>query len=191
MAMAGHCQVNIGNNSILIYGGLTNLEFNTSMSHNGYPVMNYDNSAWTWNSKYGYWSKIITESPCPSSKLPPVIMQQCASKGPFEVVILHQDFESFTTCTSLINVKTLKWTKISSSKSNDLPVGGFILTGIDPMRTFYLGGYTNLISSHNRSIYELKSDWEVMNVKLNFSITGWDSMVLDSRLNLTKCLNDI
>ncbi len=188
MAMAGHCQVYIGNNTVFIYGGVASLSGNTSVL-NGYPVLKYSNLAWIGN---GYqWSMVPTNSPCPSSNLPPTIMQQCALKGNSEVAILHQNFLDFSTCTSLLNIKTFEWTKVTHSLTDDLPLGGFILQGIESHRTFYIGGN----SQHDRTddmkrVFELTNRWELLKTKLEFGIAGWNSMVLDSRLNITKCLAD-
>ncbi len=92
--MAGHCQVHIGNNSVLIYGGVTSLN-SSGFSYAGFQIKEYSNLAWTWNSIASHWTAVPTESPCPSSRLPPVIMQPCSMKGSSQVVILHQDFEHF------------------------------------------------------------------------------------------------
>ncbi len=186
--MAGQCQLNIGDNGIFIFGGLISFGSNDSHTvHNDYPVLAYSNLAWIWNN--GNWSRIPTPAPCPSSRLPPTIMQQCAMKGSSKVVILHQDFRYFTTCTSLLDLITSKW--ISLSLSNKMPLGGFMLQGIQPHRTYYIGGYTRYDIGGNTSVYELTTkEWKLIKTELQFGLTGWNSMVLDSRLNLTKCMKD-
>ncbi len=65
-----------------------------------------------------------------------------------------------------------------------------MLTGIEPNRAFYIGGYTKYSVSLNTSVYELSDKWELTTTKLQLGITGWDSVVIDSRLNLTKCMTD-
>ncbi len=188
--MAGHCQLHVLNGTILIYGGLTTLNLNVSAEHNGYPILEFSNLAWILDDKKDMWTNVKTNSPCDSSRLPPTMMQQCVKKGPSEVVILHQNFEDFSTCTSLLNVATFEWVKIASSQMGKLPLGGFMLSGVQPFTTFYLGGYNYDLSTSNNTVYELTNKWELTNTQLAFGMTGWDSMVMESRLNLTKCKMD-
>ena len=102
------------------------------------------------------------------------------------MVIVTQNYETFETCTSNLNVKTLQWTLKSTMT---IPLGGFILKGIDTSRIFYLGGFTNDGNEKNDTIYELVDNWQVLELKLPYGMTAWDSILLDSRLNLTRCKN--
>ncbi len=147
------------------------------------------NSAWIWTDTFTNWTSIPTESPCPTSIQPPEILQQCTLRGENEVVIVTQNFLDFTTCTSALNIKNYAWTKIQTQ--NLLPLAGFILTGIDSSRVFYLGGFTNQVNSDNRTVFELRNNhWELTETRLTFGITGFNALFMDSRLNLTKCVSD-
>ena len=69
-----------------------------------------------------------------------------------------------------------------------LPLGGFILRGIVSMSTFYIGGYHINMKSDHQSVYELvDSQWNLLGVKLEVGVTGWDATILESQLNLTMC----
>ena len=113
-------------------------------------------------------------------------------KGEYNVVIVNQNFMDFATCTSELNIDNYEWKKKSQNQNDLLPLAGFILTGIDSSRVFYLGGFTNHVNkSDNRTVYELRNNnWELTETKLTFGMTGFDAIFMDSRLNLTKCVSD-
>ncbi len=185
-AMAGHCQVVIDNGKIFIYGGISSVD--NKKSRNSYNFI-HDEEAYVWSS--GHWLKVNISSPCPPSRQPIVALQQCAARGSNEVVILSQNFENSTSCTRILDIHNLKWTRVSSM--TNLPLGGFILTGINTMEVYYLGGYTKskTISNSNRTVFKLKNEWTLISMKLPFAMTSWDSIVLDSRLNVTQCMADV
>ena len=87
-AMAGHCQLNIGNGSIFVYGGITTLI--------DAKYQEYNNSAYVWKDHLKTWIRIEKPSPCPNAVQPPEIMQQCALLSVTnKVVILTQNFNEF------------------------------------------------------------------------------------------------
>ena len=184
--MAGHCQLNIGNGQIFIFGGITTIGYN---NYDDFTKLEHDDEAWLW--KDNHWLPVTSQSPCPKSRQPITILQQCAIKGANKVVIISQNFDDFTTCTSVLNIRNFEWTQISLTKDLILPIGGLILTGIDSNDLYYLGGYTNMSDSSNRTVFELTNKWVPANMKLPFAMTLWDSLLLDNQLNLTECMADV
>ena len=175
--MAGHCQLNIGNGNIFIYGGISSL-VEARYQH-------YDNFAYIWKNQYQSWIKISTPSPCPISFKPPEILQQCSLMGSSKIVILAQNFNKSSVCTNIFNLDTLEW---SERRLDSIPLAGFILTGFDPSRVFYIGG----LSTDNRTVYELRhAKWVLTKLTLPYGMTGFDAVLLDSRLNLTQCKADV
>ncbi len=189
LATAAHCQLNIGNSSILIYGGIK--DKNNTTPATMWTLIIHHNLAWIWNDIDRNWTEIKAKSPCPESRQPPYIMQQCTMRNTEEIIILTQNFNDMSTCTSILNVKTFEWTMITSSRSNELPLGGFILTGNNPSKIFYLGGYHNNEQSNNRTIHELdNNEWRLNMYKLPFAMTGFDSKFWPEQVNMTKCTSD-
>ena len=184
--MAAHCQVSISNGKILIYGGITEINENNSNNEHNFE---HDNEAYIWAN--GKWLKVNSSSPCPSSRQPVTILQQCALKGPDLVVIIAQNFNDFTTCTSLLNVTSFEWHQITSTDNKLLPIGGFILTGVDLNSIYYFGGYFASSDSNNKTVFELTNKWTMTTMKLPFAMTGLDSIVIGSQLNLTQCVADV
>ena len=184
-ARAGHCQLNLGNGQIFIFGGFSFIDKHNS---NNYDNILHDNEAWIWN--HDKWSMVTTASPCPPSRQPVTILQQCVMKGIHEIIIITQNFNDFTSCTSILTIASFEWTKITSNKDHTLPIGGFLLTGIDFNNTciFYLGGFGR---SNNQSVFELADQWMLTTMKLPFGITAWNSLISDSKLNFTDCKSDV
>ena len=76
------------------------------------------------------------------------------------------------------------------SGTDKLPLGGYLLIGIDPSRIFYLGGYTRNGTSDKKQVFELIENWELTEKKLPIAMTVMDTVFLDSRLNMTNCMTD-
>ena len=171
---------------------MDNIHNNGSGIVNGYPTLVHTQHAWIWINKLNNWTLIPFASPCPGSKMPINFLNQCSMIEEDKVVIITQNFDNFTTCTNILNLKTYQWSRVTSISSTTLPLGGFILTGMDHSRVYYLGGYKKN-NSNNKTVYELSQEtyqWTLTGIKLTIGMTNWDSIVLDSRLNLTQCMAD-
>ena len=198
MPLAGHCQISLRNANMFIYGGFTLYE--------GRPEYNFNhtNLAWIWRGDDEKWESIPTKCPCQGSIMPAIMMEQCALRGQFEVVIVNQNFDKLTTCTSVLNISSFTWIKVS--QANNLSMGGFILTGLNPMRTFYIGGLLDGLDVNNvpdqsyaatfhdaysNYVFELiNDDWIMMDMKLPYNISQMYSILINGNLNMTQCVKD-
>ena len=185
--LAGHCQLNLGNEKLFIYGGLTAIDTVTINGRLHYPY-NYSNIAWTYENKK--WMQIPLESPCPKMSLDQMTFQQCSLKGHSDIITLSHDYELETTCTSVLNIKALTWIKVESMS---MKLGGFLMNGFDSSRLFYFGGLrTNRNMSHELSIQEFDNyGWKTLeSMILPFPIDQFNFKVLKSDLNITMCRAD-
>ncbi len=186
MPLAGHCQINVGNGSILIHGGATSLN---GSDHN----LVHTQNSWIWNDKMNIWTLVASASPCNGSKMPPTMKTQCSLIKHDKVVIITQNYEQYATCTNILNTHTFEWTVLTTTLSHNLPLGGFLITGTNKLDVFYLGGHTQHDNSDNKTVYELSQEtrqWTLTNFKLRTAMTNWDSIVLDNNLNLTQYMAD-
>ncbi len=182
--LAGHCQLHVGDSNVFIYGGFSHL------NNHSLPIV-HNNAAWNWKRSNDNWTRIPTASPCPPSRFFIHVMQQCAWKQPFEVVILHQDYVEATSCASLLNVETFEWIRIVET-STLLPLGGFLLTGSNMQKMFYIGGHGSypFKESGRKTIYKLNQHWELTKMELPFGISAWDTKLIESRVNVSQCTQD-
>ena len=186
--MVGHCQIYMGNFTLVIYGGVTT--FNATSNYNVRV-----NKAYIWDDHVKLWIHITEPSPCPASQQPLILSQQCVRRGSEEIIMFNQDFVNFTTCTCSLNIHTKQWVKLTAT--DQLPIGGVLLTGLNPYDVFYLGGYKKSKATANKTIYSLntisrtsESKWTLTKMKLPYGMTAWDSIVIKSNLNLTHCSKD-
>ena len=178
MAMAGHCQVNLGNGTIFIYGGI--ISINTT--YNSYTqtldkAFEYSDKAWTGPDRHGKWTPANVTSPCPKQQILKELQHQQCSLKSSHIIIVNQNYDE--SCTSVFNIETSLWTKVESTTK--LTLGGFMINGFDNSRVFYLS---------NQNVFEFINDWVLMSVMLPLHINQTTLLMARSQFNVTKCKAD-
>ncbi len=169
MPIGAHCQVSTGDGLLLIYGGL---------AYNG--SINY--GAWFWSDHSNQWSPIPTKSPCPIPRYTNISFEQpCVLRLPKEVIIITQYFDTLTICTSSLNLITFKWKIIATS--DELPLGGKLLMGLNDINIYYLGGVKN--EKPVKSVYKLDSNWTLASHVLPFEMSTKESRIFPSTFNMS------
>ncbi len=170
MPLAAHCQVSTGNGLLFLYGGLVNKTI-------------VNNEAFIWSDNFKRWSQIPTKSPCPISRYVSTSFEQpCLLKPPDEVIIITQYFDTLTTCTSVLNLSTFEWKTLTTS--NNLPLGGKLLMGLNDVDVYYLGGFKN--EKPVKTVYKLDSNWMLTSHVLPFEMSTKESIIFPSTLNMSQ-----
>ncbi len=175
----GHCQVNVDKGRIFIYGGTTSAAYNGSKI-----LLQHSEDAFMWQEAKGSWIKLQSKSPCPLSLQPVAFSLQCVKRTVNDAIeVIITSLLNDKICTSTFNVNTLQWGKADDVR---LPLGGFLLLGIDKSSVFYVGGW------QKDSILELSvnNEWRKMDTKLPFPMAMNDTYFTPSELNVTDCALD-
>ena len=87
-------------------------------------------------------------------------------------------------CTSILDTASLRWSKVKSQIN--LPYGGYLLSGRDLSRVFYIGG------RNATTVYELDEEnvWKLSHIQLPFAMSIHKSYFSQGSPNLTECAQD-
>ena len=180
--LAGHCQVRIAKDKLLVYGGVT------SISILNYTTPSYECSNQAYIMSNETWSLVPMTNPCTNNGQNLAYQQPCTSRmhgNDTEIVIVT--FNQTNSCTSILNIKTYQWILLHTDV--DIPLGGHLVTSLDKTRVFYLGGIFNGPRAHydqSLDVYELgSSGWKLTIAKLPFGIVSNETRSYPSLHNIT------
>ncbi len=183
--LSGHCQIFINKNRVFIYGGVNSIHFNQTVTGQNIVTYLYSNKAYLWVNET--WFFIPEENPCLNKGQDLTFQQPCIEmieSNQTRVVIVT--FGNETSCTSILNLDTFKWSRIDDAETL-IPIGGHLVTSLDKTRVFHLGGiYFRLEETQSLDIYELTSiGWEMSEAKLPFGISSNETKSYPSQHNVT------
>ncbi len=183
--LAGHCQVFIGIEQVFIYGGITAIVYNATLNAIT-QSFKYSNQAYLWNDQS--WLTIPHKNPCSNNMQDLAFQQPCTQKiisNRSEIVIVT--FRKRASCTSILNMKSYDWSMVNDASVN-IPIGGHLVTAIDKIRVFYLGGlYYEPEESQSLDVFELGSNgWKMIKAKLPYGILSNETKSYPSSHNITN-----
>ncbi len=165
--LAGHCQLFITTNTILVYGGVTVINTNNFMGQVTYKT-EYSNQAFIWS--HYIWSNISTDNPCSNNGQDLSLQQPCTKRAKANHTdIIIVTFANATSCTSILNLVTYDWDIVNVTNTN-IPIGGHLVTSVDNSRVFYMGG---ILPGQRQAldVYELtQTGWQITEPKLPYGI---------------------
>ena len=171
--------MNLDQNRVFIFGGTTLAAYNRSEI-----FLDHSEDAFIWHEYNSTWTMIKSKSPCPQMAQPVVFPLQCVTRivgEAIEVIVISSNDDG-EICTSALNIDTLQWIEIDGN----LPFGGFLLTGNDQCKVYYVGGI------QQDSVFELSlnNEWRQIEAKLPFPMAMNDTYFTLSQLNVTECASD-
>ncbi len=170
LARAKHCSINMGNNQMFVYGGITNPNSSKITQ-----IRTSDNK-WINVSLFTCYApmpltchvKQVTGNPCPQTTEPNSVITCGAVYDEYDIDIIIPTHSNQEACTAIFHWSSHKWSKLPYD-NRETYEGGQIIMFANNTRLLYIGGIHVKTKTLLRTIYEyqgINNLWRLWDKKL-------------------------